>query len=777
MFFAGFGALDAAVEAFLVQLAPHRVAPGGHFAADLAGQRPHRARKMHGFAMGLLHGDAARDVFDQNIVGLVENGLGKAGEGVQGFGECQVVIFFAVVLAVGADVVKALAVEAGNDHGIHGVVQVGGAFFLLRNFLNAPSLARPGNRRAVDGVGLRIYRTQQSNGMAGDDAGIHELAVHEFVVQMVGFEGEGLEFFAPVSPFHLCDQSFLAVFRFEFRIIRRCVAGGSHLLEVGVFELFHFFPPRGQAHMDFVVVVAFRGEAASFALAVIDVVAKGQVGPAVVAGAAARDGVFNVKSGRQQFVLANGLPGIEALHILFFPEDVAQDVGIAGVGVFQVGYQALTGFVAGGLAGLLPSGIGHAGVAVIDAAGQFHMNAGIGIYATGAAQEVDLLAQDGEGALDQRIAQHAHVHRREHVAAGFGGGIGIVLTGNTEIEALEIFGRDFPHGLHVIPQAFLQGNLAVFQIVGGSLGDIGNDLFLIGFKRIRAQDGRHIRQKDGLGKFNAAFDERGDFAQGTEAVLGIAVAADDFAECFCFGFRQPQLLSREDLQTVGVFEKHQGVKGGLVGIGHVAAVGCFYGSLPGEAIAAQQFIELVGDGAGGHGFLVGVIVPGAFRLFEGLGNIGKADIAGGLEERPGGSLALLIAQGYFVAIFINRPNSVDERPHAIHFENGVGHQAARVTLFERALAYQMGLRAQAALEKQDIADFLGQGRIHFLDAGNLVKFLLVVFHAAGVATAHLFAALVQVVEMLAEGPVLFLQNGRELGDGVFDLAAFIHLLF
>ena len=110
--------------------------------------------------------------------------------------------------------------------------------------------------------------------------------------------------------------------------------------------------------MDFVVVVAFRGEAASFALAVIDVVAKGQVGPAVVAGAAARDGVFNVKSGRQQFVLANGLPGIEALHILFFPEDVAQDVGIAGVGVFQVGYQALTGFVAGGLAGLLPSGIG-----------------------------------------------------------------------------------------------------------------------------------------------------------------------------------------------------------------------------------------------------------------------------------------------------------------------------------------------------------------------------------------------------------------------------------
>ena len=192
------GVLDAAVEGFFVELSADGVAASRDFVQDGSVVEPPRFGKADGFAAGLFGGGLAGEVADEDGFAGVEDGLGETGEGVEFFGQDGIVVLVAVVLAEGANFVEAVAVETGDDHGVHGVVEVGVAGFFLADVLDAPSVASPGDGRAVDGIGFGIGGAQESDGVAGDDASVHELAVEKPLGQLVRVRGEGAEFFAPV---------------------------------------------------------------------------------------------------------------------------------------------------------------------------------------------------------------------------------------------------------------------------------------------------------------------------------------------------------------------------------------------------------------------------------------------------------------------------------------------------------------------------------------------------------------------------------------------------
>ena len=229
----------------------------------------------------------------------------------------------------------------------------------------------------------------------------------------------------------------MAVFGAQFRVVGGGVARGALLVVVGGFEFFDYLAPGGEADGDFVIVVALEGQAAFFDLAVEVGGTEGEVGLGVVAGAAAGDGVFDFIGGGKQVGLADCVAGIKALLPLFLPEDVAEDVGVGGVrgeaGFLEPGAGVFPEF----LARFLPFGERHAGVAVVDAAGEFDVDAGAGVDASRFAQEIDLLAQDGERALHEGVAEHAEVDGGDGVArvnVGIGG-IGLAVA---EIELVEL---------------------------------------------------------------------------------------------------------------------------------------------------------------------------------------------------------------------------------------------------------------------------------------------------------------------------------------------------
>ena len=336
--------------------------------------------------------------------------------------------------------------------------------------------------------------------------------------------------------------------------------------------------------------------------------------------------------------------------------------------------------------------------------------------------------------------------------------------------------------MHVFLQAGFQGDDGLFVIgatvaqalavVFVALENVGDDFLFVFGKDFRANQVGHFGEKDGLGQFDAFFEEDVDAADGAEAVLGVAVGAGDFAKGGGLVVGETEFGFGEGGEFFVVVEEDEGVEDGMAVIGDVFAVGAGVPPGPGRAVGAEDFIEAVGDGTGGDGLFGVVIEAGVFGEFEPLDDIREFDVPGGFEERLGAGFVLLGGEGDAVGIG-DDADVVDETPHAVGLEVGVGDLAAVQRGLEGAFADQMRLGAQGALEEEDTTNLVGEFFVHALGLGDGVEFFFVVFFAAGVATADFCALLIEVVEMLAEGAVFFFEDGGNGGDGVFDLLAVV----